>query len=86
VAIGAIVAILAGIAGFLADSLSVWAGVITGTMVGGLLALIHAFLTITLRADQTVSGLALTLFGNGLASFLGQRLGPNGTPQLRLQA
>ena len=57
-----------------------WAGVITGTMVGGLLALIHAFLTITLRADQTVSGLALTLFGSGLASFLGQRLGPNGTP------
>jgi ABC-type uncharacterized transport system permease subunit len=65
---------------------NVWAGVITGTMVGGLLALIHAFLTITLRADQTVSGLTLTLFGSGLASFLSQRLGPNGTPQLRLQA
>jgi len=59
---------------------SVWLGVATGVLVGGLLALIHAFLTITLRADQTVSGLALTIFGTGLASFLGQRLGPNGTP------
>jgi simple sugar transport system permease protein len=59
---------------------SVWAGVLTAMLVGGLLALIHAFLTITLRADQTVSGLALTIFGSGLASFLGQRLGPGGAP------
>lgn len=57
-----------------------WAGVGTAILVGGTMALIHAFLTITLRADQTVSGLALTLFGSGLASFLGQRLGPDGTP------
>lgn len=59
---------------------NVWVGVVTAIMVGGLLALIHAFLTITLRADQTVSGLALTIFGSGLASFLGQRLGPGGKP------
>ncbi|GAB4526726.1 MAG: ABC transporter permease [Anaerolineae bacterium] len=57
-----------------------WAGVATAMLVGGCLALIHAFLTISLRADQTVSGLALTIFGTGLASFLGQRLGPGGTP------
>lgn len=48
-------------------------------MVGGLLAGIHAFLSISLRANQVVSGLTLTLFGTGLASFLGQRLGPGGT-------
>jgi ABC-type uncharacterized transport system permease subunit len=59
---------------------SVWAGVVTAMLVGGLMALIHAFLTVTLRADQTVSGLALTIFGSGLASFLGQRLGPGGAP------
>ena len=57
-----------------------WAGLVTAMIVGGLMALIHAFLTVTLRADQTVSGLALTIFGTGLASFLGQRLGPGGTP------
>ncbi len=61
-----------------------WAGVVTGIIVGGLLASIHAFLTITLRADQTVSGLALTIFGSGLASFLGQRLGPDGSPLVGL--
>ena len=63
---------------------SVWAGVATAMIVGALLALIHAFLTITLRADQTVSGLALTIFGTGMASFLGQRLGPNGNPLVGL--
>ena len=36
-------------------------------------SLIHAFLTITLRASQIVSGLALTIFsgGLGLSSYLG---------------
>ncbi|MEZ4639537.1 MAG: hypothetical protein R2856_32020 [Caldilineaceae bacterium] len=48
------------------------------------MATIHAFLTITLRADQVVSGLALTLFGIGLSSFLGQRLGPDGAPLVGL--
>lgn len=44
--------------------------------VGLLLALIHAFLCVTMRANQVVSGLSITLFGSGFASFLGQRLGP----------
>lgn len=61
-----------------------WAGVAIAMLVGGLLASIHALLTITLRADQVVSGLALTLFGSGLASFLGQRLGPEGAPLVGL--
>ena len=47
-------------------------------VVGGLLATLHAFLSVTMRAQQVVSGLSLTLFGSGLASFLGQRLGPEG--------
>jgi len=29
-----------------------------------------------MRANQVVSGLSITLFGTGLASFLGERLGP----------
>ena len=59
---------------------SAWAGVAAAMIIGALLALIHAFLTVTLRADQVVSGLALTIFAGGLASFMGQRLGPNGGP------
>jgi general nucleoside transport system permease protein len=42
-------------------------------LAGALTALIHAFLVITLRASQIVSGLALTIFAGaaGLSSYLG---------------
>ena len=51
---------------------SPWAGVAAAVIAGALLALIHAFLTVTLRANQVVSGLAVTLFGTGLSGYLGQ--------------
>jgi simple sugar transport system permease protein len=63
---------------------SLAAALAVAVLVGGSLALIHAFLTVSLRADQVVSGLALTIFGTGLASFLGQRLGPEGKPLVGL--
>ncbi|MBN2796533.1 MAG: ABC transporter permease [Clostridia bacterium] len=45
---------------------------ILGAMVAGALtALIYGFLTITLRANQVVSGLALTIFGTGFSSYIG---------------
>ncbi len=74
--------IMGAMTGFAAafHSGNAWTGVLTAMLVGGALSVIHAFLTVTLRADQVVSGLALTLFGSGLASFLGQRLGPGGAP------
>ncbi|NCA66954.1 MAG: ABC transporter permease [Clostridia bacterium] len=37
-------------------------------------ALIFAFLTVTLQANQNVTGLALTIFGVGLYKFIGQSL------------
>lgn len=39
-----------------------------------LLALIYSFLTITLRANQNVTGLALTTFGVGVGNFFGGSL------------
>jgi simple sugar transport system permease protein len=63
---------------------SAWLAVAVAVACGGLLTLIHAFLTISLRTDQVVTGLALTIFGTGLASFLGQRLGPDGNPLVGL--
>ena len=45
-------------------------------LVGMVLAFVHAFLSVTMRANQVVSGLSITLFGTGFASFVGQRLGP----------
>lgn len=56
------------------------AGFITGNplmalfgaaVAGALSSLIYGFLTITLRANQVVSGLALTIFGAGMSSFIG---------------
>lgn len=63
---------------------NVWVGVLTAMIIGGALALIHAFLTISLQADQVVSGLVLTIFGTGMANFLGQKLGPEGAPLVGL--
>lgn len=45
---------------------------LSAMLLGSLGAFIFAFLTVTLRANQTVSGLALTIFGTGLANFLGK--------------
>jgi general nucleoside transport system permease protein len=64
---------LAGFAATFATG-SPWLGAIAALLAGGAMSLIHALLTVTLRANQVVSGLALTLFGGGLSSFLGQPL------------
>lgn len=40
-------------------------------LAGSLSGLIYAFLTVTLRANQVVSGLAMTIFGTGVSSFVG---------------
>jgi simple sugar transport system permease protein len=55
---------------------SLFLGLLMAMFVGAILSLLHAFLCITMRANQVVSGLAITMFGTGLANFLGQRLGP----------
>ena len=62
------------ISSFLAadSSGSIWLGLIVGSLVGALLAGIHAVLSVVLRANQIVAGLALVIFGTGLANFLGK--------------
>jgi general nucleoside transport system permease protein len=50
--------------------------ILVAAIAGAAMALIHAFLVITLRANQIVSGLALTIFAGalGLSSYLGNDL------------
>ncbi len=48
-------------------------GFLAGMLAGGLTALIHALISVTLRGNQVVSGLALTIFGLGFTNFYGQK-------------
>lgn len=47
-----------------------WVGVVFGIAAGALIAALHAFLSISLKADQVISGTAINLFSGALASFL----------------
>ena len=47
-------------------------GIAAALMAGGLLALLHAFISISLRGNQVVSGLALTMIGLGLSALIGR--------------
>lgn len=66
--------LMGALAGFVAAQAtqSLAAGVAAAMLVGGLLALLHAAFAISLRANQVVCGLALTILGTGLSSFLGR--------------
>ncbi len=50
--------------------------IVVAALVGAAIAAIHAFLSVTLRASQIVSGLALTIFAGqtGLSSYFGDTL------------
>ncbi|MBI5624013.1 MAG: ABC transporter permease [Elusimicrobia bacterium] len=51
---------------------SPWAGLAAAAAAGAALALIHAFLSVTLKANQIVSGIALTMLGLGLSGVWGK--------------
>ena len=51
-------------------SASPWIGFLAAGLAGGLLALLHAVASITFKANQTISGVALNFIGQGLALFL----------------
>ncbi len=49
-----------------------WLGIAAAFFVGALLGLVHAFICVTLKGNQVVSGLAMTMFGTGASSLLGR--------------
>lgn len=47
-----------------------WIGFLSAGIAGGLIALLHAIACVSLRADQSVSGIAINLLGAGASLFM----------------
>jgi ABC-type uncharacterized transport system permease subunit len=58
-----------------------WLGLFFALVVGGLVGLLHAFLCVTLRVEQLVSGLAINLVASGMTSFLARLVFPGNSTQ-----
>jgi simple sugar transport system permease protein len=52
---------------------NLYVGLIAAILVGGLVAALHAYLVIRFKVDQTVSGVAINIFGAGATSFISSR-------------
>jgi simple sugar transport system permease protein len=65
--------LIGAVVGFLAmdASGSVWPGVLAALAAGAAAASVHAFFSVTLRANQIISGLGLAIAGAGLAAIIG---------------
>lgn len=53
---------------------SPWLGLLVGMIAAGAISQIHAFIAITLQADQVVSGLSLNFLATGINLVLGEGL------------
>ena len=53
---------------------SVWIALLVGAFCGMIMSLIHAFASISLNADQTISGTGINLIVNGITIFMAQIL------------
>lgn len=60
---------------------NVWLATVAAFVVGGLVGLLHAFLCVSLRVDQLVSGLAINLSAAGLTAFLSRLVFADKTTQ-----
>lgn len=49
-----------------------WLGMGAAFLIGACLGLIHSFLTVTMKGNQVVCGLAMTLFGSGASALMGR--------------
>jgi len=53
---------------------NLWLGVLSAMIIGGLMGLAMAFVTVNLHAEQGISGIGFYLFGLGLSDLLFQKL------------
>lgn len=51
---------------------SIWLGLVLGALAGAAMGGVHGVLCVSLRSNQIVTGLAMVIFGTGLANFIGK--------------
>lgn len=73
---GAVIGFQAGL-----STANPWFALLGAILAGALGGFIFGFLTITLRANQVVTGLSLTIFGSGISGFIGQKLAGQVVPK-----
>ncbi len=54
---------------------NLWLGIAAGMLAGTILSLVHAYISITLKASQIVSGTAIWLFSMGFSSYIFRTVG-----------
>jgi general nucleoside transport system permease protein len=64
--------LVGAVTGFLITAISgnVWLGLLSGMLAGAILSLVHAYISISIKANQFISGMALYLFSLGFTSFI----------------
>jgi len=74
--------LVGAIAGFATMDLtgSPWLAVVVAAAAGAAVSMIFAVLTLSLSANQVATGLALTIFGTGLSTLIGQGFTGHGIP------
>ncbi|AGX44828.1 ABC transporter permease [Clostridium saccharobutylicum] len=65
------------------SSIPLWIGLIVAVIVGMLFSLLHAFASINLNADQTISGTAINMMAGALTIFLARTI--SGSGRIRIQ-
>ena len=68
---------------------NLWLGLLAAAATGGVMGLVMAVISVTLKAEQGISGIGLSLFGLGLSSLLftetlGSAISINGFPAVRI--
>ena len=63
--------LFSGFVGFSAayQAQNIWLGILSGLVVGTLAGLLFAFLTVTLRSNQVVTGLSMMILGSGMSIY-----------------
>ncbi len=69
--------LMGAISAYLGASITgnLWLGVAIGMLAGAVLSLVHAYLSITLKASQIISGMAIWLFSMGFSAYLYRTVG-----------